>query len=107
MTSVKTQSSHPRQKYPSILWKGFRHAHRIQSSYSAGTYCRELVQLPSSMLFFTSFLNFGEPLRGLRTILNRGPGPQAVANSTGSIKVASSPSAFELLTRFDTGQRCR
>jgi hypothetical protein len=31
----------------------------------------------------------------------------AVANSTGSIKVASSASAFELFTRFDTGQRCR
>ena len=29
------------------------------------------------------------------------------ANSTGSISVASSASAFELLTRFDTGQRCR
>ena len=31
----------------------------------------------------------------------------AAANSTGSIKVGSSASAFELLTRFDTGQRCR
>jgi hypothetical protein len=31
----------------------------------------------------------------------------AVANFTGSIKVASSASAFELFTRFDTGQRCR
>ena len=31
----------------------------------------------------------------------------AVANSTGSINVASSASAFELFTRFDTGQRCR
>jgi hypothetical protein len=31
----------------------------------------------------------------------------AAANSTLSISVASSASAFELLTRFDTGQRCR
>jgi hypothetical protein len=30
-----------------------------------------------------------------------------VAASTGSINVPSSASAFELLTRFDTGQRCR
>ena len=30
-----------------------------------------------------------------------------VANSTGSINVGSSASAFELLTRFDTGHRCR
>jgi hypothetical protein len=30
-TSVKTQSSHPRQRYPSILWKGWRHAHGIKS----------------------------------------------------------------------------
>ena len=32
---------------------------------------------------------------------------QAVANATRSISVALSASAFELLTRFDTGQRCR
>ena len=31
---------------------------------------------------------------------------QAAANSTTSISVASSVSAFELLTSFDTGQRC-
>jgi hypothetical protein len=31
----------------------------------------------------------------------------AAATSIGSIKVASSASAFELLTRFETGQRCR
>ena len=31
--------------------------------------------------------------------------PQAAANSTLSISVGSSASAFELLTRFDTGQR--
>ena len=31
----------------------------------------------------------------------------AAANSTGSISVASSASAFELFTRFDTGHRCR
>jgi hypothetical protein len=31
--------------------------------------------------------------------------PGAVANSTRSISVASSASAFELLTRFETGQR--
>src|ERR1700730_10191214 len=31
----------------------------------------------------------------------------AVAQSIRSISVASSASAFELLTRFDTGQRCR
>ena len=30
---------------------------------------------------------------------------QAAANPTGSISVASSASAFELLTSFDTGQR--
>ena len=32
--------------------------------------------------------------------------PYAAANSTLSISVPSSASAFELLTRFDTGQRC-
>jgi len=32
---------------------------------------------------------------------------EAIANSTGSINVASSASAFELLTHLDTGQRCR
>jgi hypothetical protein len=31
----------------------------------------------------------------------------AAANSTGSIKVGSSASAFELLTLFDTAQSCR
>jgi hypothetical protein len=31
----------------------------------------------------------------------------ALTASIGSINVASSASAFELLTRFDTGQRCR
>jgi hypothetical protein len=38
-TSAKIQSSHPRQRYPSILLKGWRHAHGIKSSYSVGTYC--------------------------------------------------------------------
>ena len=33
------QSSHPRQRYLSILLKGWRHAHGIKSSYSVGTYC--------------------------------------------------------------------
>ena len=39
ITSAKTQSSHPRQRYPSILLKGWRHAHGIKSSYSVGTCC--------------------------------------------------------------------
>jgi hypothetical protein len=33
--------------------------------------------------------------------------PYAGASCTGAINAALSASAFELLTRFDTGQRCR
>jgi hypothetical protein len=39
-------------------------------------------------------------------IANESAASQAVT-STASISVASSASAFELLTRFDTGQHCR
>ena len=58
---MKNQSGHPRQTYPSILWKGWRHTRGIQSSYSAGICCSSLARLPSSTSSCISFLNIGEP----------------------------------------------